>query len=55
MPYNPSIEQTIVVPIKAHERLTEMAKAHKRTLKAELDLLIEQTYTQFSDNTNIPS
>lgn len=55
MPYNPTIEQTIVVPIKAHERLTEMAKAHKRTLKAELDLLIEESYTQFSKSTNNPS
>lgn len=46
MAYDPTKEQTIVISKEAHTKLSKLAKADKRTLRAYTDLLIEQTYTQ---------
>jgi len=49
MPYNPKIEQTIIISKAAHTKLTKLAKQDKRTLRAYADMLIENTYTQVTN------
>jgi hypothetical protein len=44
MPYNPGTQSIVIVSKKHHAMLKELALKNRRTLQAQLELLIEKDY-----------